>query len=151
MNFDGLSEDECQQTEYAFNEEFTAVTDIISYKSEEMLARLRVVSGQGKGKVNEVGVLSYSSQDVNYGLAPIYVLDSPVTVWRFYNYLHEFKEHYKQLLAVNADHLFMTVLPTVEWMQSTLKKLSKESRGQGITMHKKMLENGVKVSVFHSI
>lgn len=151
LNFDGLSEDECQQTEYAFNEEFTAVTDIISYKSEEMLARLRVVSGQGKGKVNEVGVLSYSSQDVNYGLAPIYVLDSPVTVWRFYNYLHEFKEHYKQLLAVNADHLFMTVLPTVEWMQSTLKKLSKESRGQGITMHKKMLENGVKVSVFHSI
>ncbi|EGQ9121134.1 hypothetical protein DC894_RS16385 [Vibrio parahaemolyticus] len=151
LNFEGLSENESQQTEDAFNAEFTAVTDTISYKTEEMEARLRVVTGQEKGKVNEVGVLSHSSQDVNQGLAPIYVLDSPVTAWRFYNYLHEFKAHYKQLLAVNPDHLFKTVLPTVEWMQSTLKKLSKESREQGVRMHKKMLENGVKVSVFHSI
>ncbi|EGQ9811992.1 hypothetical protein FWP29_13285 [Vibrio parahaemolyticus] len=151
LNFDGLSEDECQQTENAFNEEFTAVTNTISYKSEEMLARLRVVSGQEKGRVNEVGVLNRSPQDVNQGLAPIYVLDSSVTAWRFYNYLHEFKAHYKQLLAVNPDHLFKTVLPTVEWMQFTLKKLSKDSRDKGLEMQKKMLESGVKVSVFHSI
>ncbi|EOX4455936.1 hypothetical protein ACJ5M8_000955 [Vibrio antiquarius] len=151
LDFEGLTEIELEKAQEAFNEELTALTDTVSYKKEEMVARLRVVTGQEKGQVNEIGVLSYSTQQENQGLAPIYVLDSPVTAWRLYNYLYEFKAHYKQLLSVNPDHLFKSVLPTVEWMQFTLNKLSKESRKQGQALHKKMIESGTTVSVFHSI
>ncbi|TOI73960.1 hypothetical protein CGI54_24385 [Vibrio parahaemolyticus] len=151
LDFEGLTEIELEKAQKAFNEELTALTDTVSYKKEEMVARLRVVTGQEKGQVNEIGVLSYSTQQENQGLAPIYVLDSPVTAWRLYNYLYEFKAHYKQLLSVNPDHLFKSVLPTVEWMQFTLNKLSKESRKQGQALHKKMIESGTTVSVFHSI
>nr|WP_321459760.1 hypothetical protein [uncultured Vibrio sp.] len=46
----------------AFNSEFMAVTGLIAYKHEEMNARLRVVTGQEKGRVNEVGVMALSDQ-----------------------------------------------------------------------------------------
>lgn len=108
-----------QKTEVeAFNSEFMAVSEGISYKGEEMNARLRLVTGQARGRINEVGVLALSDKTDDEPLSPIYVLDSPLTVLRMHNYLHEFKKHYKKLLATNPDFLFKTVMPTVEWMEA---------------------------------
>jgi len=135
----------------AFNSEFMAVTDLIAYKHEEMNARLRVATGQEKGRVNEVGVLALSDKKQNEALSPIYVSDSPITVLKMHNYLHEFKKNYKKLLSHNPDHLFKTVMPTVEWIEDTLTKISKESQREGRELFDLMVKNGVVISVFHSM
>ncbi|MFS1956569.1 hypothetical protein [Vibrio cyclitrophicus] len=135
----------------AFNSEFMAVTDLIAYKHEEMNARLRVVTGQEKGRVNEVGVMALSDQKENEALSPIYVSDNPITVLKMHNYLHEFKKNYKKLLSYNPDHLFKTVIPTVEWLEDTLPKMSKASQRKGREQFDLMIKNGVVMSVFHSM
>ncbi|EMV3029135.1 hypothetical protein J7916_07580 [Vibrio parahaemolyticus] len=135
----------------AFNSEFMAVTDLIAYKHEEMNARLRVVTGKEKGRVNEVGVMALSDQKENEALSPIYVSDTPITVLKMHNYLHEFKNNYKKLLSHNPEHLFKTVIPTVEWLEDTLPKLSKASQRKGREQFDLMIKNGVVMSVFHSM
>ncbi|ELA9840023.1 TPA: hypothetical protein JG821_002596 [Vibrio parahaemolyticus] len=147
LNFDQDNEKQVA----AFNSEFMAVTDLIAYKHEEMNARLRVVTGQEKGRVNEVGVMALSDQKENEALSPIYVSDSPITVLKMYNYLHEFKKNYKKLLSHNPEHLFKTVIPTVEWLEDTLPKMSKASQRKGREQFDLMIKNGVVMSVFHSM
>lgn len=133
-----------------FNQEFMAVSSGISYKAGDMLSRLKVITKQEHGKINEVGVLSYSNK-IRAEFEPIYVLDSPVTVFKINNFLHEFKNNYRKLLCRNPDYLYQTVMPTVEWMELVLKKLSKSSIVEGEDIFKKMKENNVSVKVFHSI
>ena len=135
----------------AFNSEFMAVTDLIAYKHEEMNSRLRVVTGQKRGRINEVGVLALSDQKETEALSPIYVSDNPITVLKMHNYLHEFKKNYKKLLSHNPDHLFKTVIPTVEWLEDTLPKMSKSSQRKGREQFDLMIKNGVVMSVFHSM
>lgn len=147
LNFE--PENEKQVT--AFNSEFMAVTDLIAYKHEEMNARLRVVTGQEKGRVNEVGVMALSDQKESEALSPIYVSDSPITVLKMHNYLHEFKKNYKKLLSHNPEHLFKTVIPTVEWLEDTLPKMSKASQREGREQFDLMIKNGVVMSVFYSM
>ncbi|MGR5159499.1 hypothetical protein [Vibrio owensii] len=147
LNFDQDNEEQVA----AFNSEFMAVTDLIAYKHEEMNARLRVVTGQEKGRVNEVGVMALSDQKENEALSPIYVSDSPITVLKMHNYLHEFKKNYQKLLSHNPEHLFKTVIPTVEWLEDTLPKMSKASQRKGREQFDLMIKNGVVMSVFHSM
>ena len=135
----------------AFNSEFMAVTDLIANKHEEMNARLRVVTGQVKGRVNEVGMMALSEQKENEALSPITVSDSPVTILKMHNYLHEFKKNYKKLLTHNPEYLFKSVLPTVEWLEDTLPKMSKASQHKGRKQFDSMIKNGVVMSVFHSM
>lgn len=116
-----------------------------------MNARLRLVTGQTRGRINEVGVLALSDKNDDKPLSPIYVLDSPLTVLRMHNYLHEFKKHYRKLLTTNPDFLFKTVMPTVEWIESTLNKMSKKSQQIGREQFDEMIKNGVVMSVFHSL
>lgn len=135
----------------AFNSEFMVLSEDISHKCEEMNARLRIVTGQAQGKINEVGVLALSDKTDEDFLSPIYVLDSPLTVLRMHNYLHEFKKHYTKLLATNPNFLFKTVMPTVEWVEATLGKMSKRSQKVGRVQFDEMIRNGVVMSVFHSL
>ncbi|MEZ9469706.1 hypothetical protein BCU36_011795 [Vibrio lentus] len=134
-----------------FNSEFMMVSEGISYKSEEMKARLRLVTEQTQGTVDEVGVIALSPHVDDAPLSPIVVVDSPLTVLKMLNYLHEFKKHYKKLLATSPDFLFKTVMPTVEWMENTLKKISKPFRQVGQAQFNEMIKNGVVMSVFHSL
>ncbi|MEZ8225304.1 hypothetical protein AB4440_16500 [Vibrio splendidus] len=134
-----------------FNSEFMAVSETVSYKTEEMNARLRMITGKGQGQVNEVGILSLSDKADEDSLSPIYVVDSPLTALKMYNYLHEFQKHYKRLLARNPDFLYKTAMPTVEWMEFTLNQMSKKSQQNGLDQFQKMVKNNVVMSVFHSI
>ncbi|WP_318521967.1 hypothetical protein [Photobacterium leiognathi] len=142
-------DDDAQLTR--FNSEFMSVTENIAYKHEEMNARLRLVTGQAQGRVNEVGVLTLNNQNDSEPLSPIFVADNPITVLKMLNYLHEFKKHYKKLLAHNPDFLFKTVMPTVEWIEDTLKKMSKSSLQKGQERFQIMVENGVVMTVFHAM
>jgi hypothetical protein len=150
LDFAELEQGYKEKTTVAFNNEFASVTNAISYKSEEMLSRLKVVTEQGKGVINEVGVMSSSANGEGV-FAPIYVLDSPATVCQMRNYVHEFKENYKQLLSRNPDYLYQTVLPTVEWVEQVLSKLSKDSVSKGSNLFEQMHCSGVSLKVFHSI
>lgn len=150
LNFSGLKDKEQDKAKAAFNSEFASVTEYVSYKSEEMFARLKVVTGQEKGVINEVGVLSHYAVGKEV-FAPIYVLDSPVTVCKMLNYIHEFEQQYKKLLCRNPDFIYQTALPTVEWLERVLSELSRESLHKGETLFKEMKSSGVSMSVFHSI
>lgn len=150
LDFSGLSKESEEKEKASFNHEFASITDTISYKKEEILSRLRVVTNQEKGAINEVGVMSYSA-DENEAFAPIYVLDSPVTVCKMMNFIYEFEHNYKKILCRNPDYFYRSALPTVEWMEHVLSSLSKASISEGQELFKKMRNAGVYVSVFHSI
>jgi hypothetical protein len=150
INFDGLSDEQIENVKVGFNSEFMGVTSQVSQKTDEMLGRLRVVTGQSKGVINEVGVLSLSSSEKEF-FAPLYVLDSPVTACKFFNYIYEFKINYKKLLAKNPEYFYKTVLPTVAWMEHAQNMLSKVSTTEGMKLFKSMKDSGVTLSVFHSI
>lgn len=150
LDFTGLKEAEKTQKKIDFNNEFASVTEAVSYKSEEMLSRLKVVTERGKGAINEVGVMSRSSVK-DEAFAPIYVIDSPVTVCKMKNYLHEFTKHYKKLLGQNPSYFYKTALPTVEWVSQTLQRLSKSSVTDGTKLFENMQRSGVSMTVFHSI
>ena len=151
LRLNGVGGDENKRALLQFNKEFMAVSSSISYRSREMMCRLKVVTNQKKGKINEVGVLSLNQDRDEQDFEPIYVLDSPLTAWKMLNYLHEFKKHYKKLLSRNPEYLFQTAFPTVEWIEHTLNKLSKANKQAGYQRFKEMVKNGVEVSVFHSI
>ena len=148
LDFDDVDEVKARAR---FNSEFTNVTDSISYKSEEMVSRLKMVTDQPKGKINEVGVLELSNNDESQAFGPIFVLDSPVTVFKILNYQYEFGKNHKKLLGVNPDFLFKTVMPTIEWMEHVLDKFSKLSLEKGNSMFNQMKDSGVSISVFHSM
>lgn len=151
LRFTYLDEDKFDVDKAKFNNEFSSLADSLSYKSGEMISRLKVVTGQKKGKVNEIGVLSFSTQGDSQKFEPIYVLDSSVTVFKILNYRYEFSKSYKKLLSKNPNFLFMTAMPTIEWMEHVLDKLSKSSLDQGQRIFNQMRESNVSISVFHSI
>ncbi|WP_413283904.1 hypothetical protein [Vibrio sp. MA40-2] len=151
LGFENLGKGRADELKAEFNNEFTSLADSLSYKSGEMISRIKVVTGQNKGKVNEIGVLSLSEQGDDQCFSPIYVLDSPVTVFKIMNYQHEFSKSYKKLLSKNPDFLFRTAMPTIEWMEHVLDKLSINSLKQGKALFNKMKDNEVSISVFHSI
>ena len=151
LDFSYLNEKDAKEEVARFNNEFESVSQSISYKSGEMLSRLQVVTGQKKGRINEVGVLSNSTSEEKW-FSPIYILDSPVTVCKMRNYLYEFNRNYLRLLNQNSLHLYQTVLPTVEWMQQVLStELSSESIKEGEKLFIMMQKSGVSMTVFHSI
>jgi len=146
----GESKNDFKIKKAIFNNEFSNVTDAISSKSEELLSRLKVVTEQSKGVINEVGILSFSNlREEN--LLPIYVLDSKITVFKMLNYLYEFKKNYKKLLCNNPDYLYLTVFPYVEWIERILPTLSKKSLKDGEELYNIARRNKVIISVFHSL
>lgn len=151
LDFEDLERGKKEKEVMQFNSEFMVVTEDISYKTGEMLARLKVITGQHKGKINEVGILALDDSGDRQSLSPLYVWDCPITAWKMNNYLHEFTKNYKKLLSRNPDYLYRTAMPTVEWVEYTLNQLSKQSQKLGREMFKNMLKNKVEVSVFHSI
>ncbi|MFS1870103.1 hypothetical protein [Vibrio lentus] len=151
LGFENLGKDRTDELQAKFNSEFTSLADNLSYKSGEMISRLKIVTGQQKGKVNEVGVLSISDQSTDEIFNPIYVLDSPVTVFKIMNYQHEFSENYKKLLNNNPNFLFRTAMPTIEWMEHVLDKMSNNSLKEGKALFNKMRDRDVSISVFHSV
>lgn len=150
ISFDELSAKALEKAKAAFNYEFGSVAETISYRTGEMLSRLKIVTEQCKGKINEVGILALSSNKED-AFQPIYVLDSKVTAFKIFNYLHEFKKHYRKLLGAKPDFLYQTVFPNVEWMERVLTKLSKRSLNEGEDLFQNMLRSGLSVSVFHEI
>ncbi|MCY9818090.1 hypothetical protein [Vibrio alginolyticus] len=151
LGFESLSKERSDELQEKFNNEFSSITNNLTYNSGEMLSRLKIVTGQIKGKINEVGVLSLSEPNNDYELDPIYVLDSPVTVFRILNYRFEFSKNYKKLFNSNPDFLFRTAMPTIEWMEHVLDRLSKGSLDEGKNIFNQMRESGTSISVFRSM
>ncbi|RZQ05465.1 hypothetical protein D8T65_01245 [Vibrio vulnificus] len=151
LDLENLGKEHSDEIKEKFNSEFASLRESLSYKSGEMLSRLKIVTDQKRGKINDVGVLSLSDQSDFQGFEPIYVLDSPVTVFRILNYRYEFSKNYKKLASSNPEFLFRTAMPTIEWMEHVLDRLSKKSLVEGNKMFNQMRENGTCISVFHSM
>ncbi len=102
-----------------FNGDFTQALEVINDKKNDMLSRLKVVTGT-TGKTNELGILKGHITDEDDYPDTLYLLDTPETYVQMQHYLNESSKHYKQLLMNNPVFLEYTVLPTCEWIEVVL-------------------------------
>lgn len=134
-----------------FNNEFSIVSNDISHRSSTMLARLKILTNKSNGKINEIGILTKNNNLNQDDISPIYIHDSPITVFKMLNYRSEAEKNCRKLLTQSPYFLYKTVLPTVEWIEQTLPKISKDSYKNGEKLYIKFIENNVKASVFHNL
>ncbi|USD59734.1 hypothetical protein J4N45_14620 [Vibrio sp. SCSIO 43140] len=90
--FENLASTEETDSVKRFNSEFLAVSDEISYRTGEFVSRIKLATGKDKGKLQQVGVNIRTQLNQSSFFEPIYIKDSPITAWKFYNYLYEFKK-----------------------------------------------------------
>lgn len=104
----------------SFNSDFTRASTIIDMRKENVLSRLKLVSGKNSGRVDEIGFLKEIKILPGDQADSLYLVDSPETIMRFYHYIDEVENKHKQLRASSLEYLLFTVLPTVEWMSILL-------------------------------
>ena len=127
-----------------FQSEYTKATFAIENRKQETLARLKIITEQNDGAVNELGISSKNTLLEDDLPDTIYLVDSPETVMKLKHYLDQAERHYKAILKKNPEFLFNTLLPTLEWIEEIFlkKKFSKKSLSKGSEMfntYKKIL------------
>ncbi|WP_043316127.1 hypothetical protein [Microbulbifer sp. HZ11] len=115
-----------------FNSEYTKAASYITRKKDEVTARLKLVTGQSDGRVDDLGVISVSRAS-RVGDA-IHMVDTPETVLKLLHYLSEVRQKYRMILKHSPDYLFLTVLPTAEWIEQLFqdRRFKSEVEGRGL-------------------
>lgn len=121
----------------AFNSQFTNASEYISAKTEETLARMKLVTGKEDGKVNDLGLLT-SYKDAGEPSDTIYLVDSPETVVKLRHFLSEVKKKHHILAKNSPEYLLMTVLPTVEWIEKLFEYKRFSTKDKGEQLYKKL-------------
>ncbi|HEY8260632.1 MAG TPA: hypothetical protein VIG55_05430 [Methylosinus sp.] len=110
-------------------------------QAHENLIRTRVISvldagidGTNEVRINPLGCIDFGDIETEGTLIDadsIVVLDTPETVINMLHYISE-AERQKDILIANSLSFFeRTVLPTVEWMDTVMSKMSTASVKQG--------------------
>lgn len=123
-----------KQDRQVFNSEYTKVAEIIKQRAMDTLAVLKVVTEKEDGAVNEFGFVTESRMMEGELPDTILLEDSANTVLKLLHYRNEAQDKYKLLLASSPEHLFFTVLPQIEWIESLFdrKSFSKFAEGQAL-------------------
>lgn len=121
-----------------FQSEFTDASAIISNRTNDVLSRLKVITGQERGNIDELGFIKnlQFSDDIPDVL---YVLDSPETIVKYKHYLSEARSKYQQLVKSAPEFLLFTVCPTCEWIEELFdkKRFSQSSLEKGELLYSK--------------
>lgn len=125
-----------QEQKQFFNSQFTHATEYISAKSEETLARLKLITGKDDGKVDDLGVMKdyKESEDPS---DTIYLVDSAETVLKLRHFLSEVKKKHHILAKSAPDFLLLNVLPTVEWVETLFQYKRFTTLEQGDALYQK--------------
>lgn len=122
-----------------FESEFTKAVEHIKTRAGDVLARLKVVTEQTSGSVDELGFVSASGQIEGDLPDEIYIQDSPETALKLKHFLAQLLEKHTLLRECAPEFLFFTALPTAEWIESLFdnKHFSKASLEKGQAMYDK--------------
>lgn len=126
-----------------FNCEFMKSANIIGNKCNDILSRMKLITGKQDGRINELGFVSSDNQsDIAECFDNIYLLDSPDTVMKLKHYLSEVKKKNKNLLNNAPEYFLFTVLSTVEWIEILFeqRKFRKKSLLEGGELYNKYKE-----------
>lgn len=120
-----------------FESEFTKAVEHIKARADDVLLRLKVVTEQTSGRVDELGLVSAGSQIEGDLPDTIYIQDSPETVLKLKHFLAQLQEKHTLLRACAPEFLFFTALPTAEWIGNLFdnKRFSKASLEKGQAMY----------------
>jgi hypothetical protein len=126
-----------------FNSEFTRAVETINTKKNDVLARMKLITGKQEGQISELGFLKNSNSTEGEVSDTIYLLDTPETVVKLMHYRAEAERLHHLLLASAPEFLLFTVLPTTEWIEALFdkKSFSKLSVDQGQTLFRKFKEH----------
>tara|TARA_R110001599_G_scaffold310115_1_gene517219 strand:- start:15753 stop:18029 length:2277 start_codon:yes stop_codon:yes gene_type:complete len=126
-----------------FNSEFTRAAETISIKKQDVLAKLKLITGKVDGKVNHLGLVKNPSSELVDSPDTIYLLDTPETVMKLLHYRDEVKRNHHLLAESASEFLLFTVLPTVEWIEELFdkKSFSNKSMANGESFYKKYKEH----------
>lgn len=122
----------------SFNSEFTRAVETINNKKNDILAKLKLITGKEDGQISNLGFLKKPPSAEDDIPDTIYLLDTPETVVKLLHYLAEAEGHYRSLVASSPEFLLFTVLPTAEWIEELFdkKSFSKSSIEGGQALYK---------------
>jgi hypothetical protein len=124
----------------SFNSEFTRAVETINAKKNDMLARLKLITGKTEGEINDLGFVKKTPLAEEDAPDAIYLLDTPETVVKLLHYRVEAEKLHHILMASAPEFLLFTVLPTTEWIEELFdkKSFSKSSTDQGTVLYKRL-------------
>lgn len=125
-----------QSEKQAFNSHFTNASEYISAKTDETLARMKLLTGKEDGKVDDLGFLT-DYRDAHEPSDTIYLIDSPETVMKLRHFLSEVKNKHHILAKSSPDYLLMNVLPTVEWIETLFQYKRFSTLDEGDELYQK--------------
>ncbi|HDY85796.1 MAG TPA: hypothetical protein ENI26_08180 [Methylophaga aminisulfidivorans] len=123
-----------------FNNEFIKASVTIDIKRDEVLSRMKLVTGKLNGKIDDFGFIDLTkSSEPNGQHNAIYLVDTPETVMKLKHYLNEVSIKHRSLTDNAPEFLLFTVLPTVEWIENVFdkKSFSKKSMTEGLEIYKR--------------
>jgi len=126
-----------EKAQAVFNSEFTRASEYINNQRQHILGRLRLLTEEKHGHIDELGFVEYVDHlDIP---GTIYLVDCPETVLKHRHYVNEVKRKYKLLLENSPKFLVFEVLPTVEWIEVLFdeKRFSKRSVAEADVLYKK--------------
>lgn len=115
-----------------FNKQFSQASQHLHSGKEDILSRIKVITGKKSGSINDFGFVK-NPNDIDGFEDQLYLLDSPETVLKLLHYLHEVRKNHHLLMGTSSEYLLFTVLPTVEWIETVFdhKMLSRSSVEKG--------------------
>lgn len=116
-----------------YESEFTKAVEHIKTRAGDVLACLKVVTEQASGRVDDLGFVNKGAQIDSDLPDTIYIHDSPETVLKLKHFLAQLQEKHTLLQACAPEFLFLTALPTAEWIESLFdhQRFSKASIEKG--------------------
>lgn len=126
-----------------FLTEFTQVSASIDSRRENVLSRMKLITGKDKGRVDDLGFTQLSSE-ASFSESgdlwdSLYLVDSAETVMKLKYYLEQVKTKHKDLMNQAPEFLLFSVLPTTEWVEIIFeqKRFKEGSVKDGEAMYKK--------------
>jgi hypothetical protein len=120
-----------------FESEFTKAFENVKARADDVLARLKVVTEQTSGRVDELGLISKATHIDGDLPDTIYIQNTPETVLKLMHFLAQLQEKHTLLRECAPEFLFFTALPTAEWIENMFdnKRFSKASLEKGKAMY----------------
>jgi len=123
-----------------FNNEFIKASVTIDSKKDDVLSRMKLVTGKQNGKIDDFGFTDLATcSESNGQYNTLYLVDCPETVMKLKHYLNEVRIKHSSLINNAPEFLLFTVLPTVEWIENIFEKKSfgKKSMTEGLEIYQR--------------
>lgn len=118
-----------------FNQQYERASEVVTERRNDVLARLKIVTGIDESETDSLGVVSNHKNSFLKNDLPdtIYLVDSPETVLKMKHYLSQLEKYHRQMFEHSPEFLFYEALPTAEWIEKLFveRKFSNTSVEKG--------------------